>query len=71
MDSVSVAEKVAQLVWAVWLEDRISSTYLNQRLVFKAAVSSTPASKLSIKKLATAGGRCDPMANSYFCKLVR
>jgi hypothetical protein len=40
-DAVYVAEKVVQLVWAVWLDDRISSTYLNQRLGFNAGVSST------------------------------
>jgi hypothetical protein len=46
--AVYVVEKVAQLVWAVWLHDRILSTYLNQRLGFKAAVSSTPALKFSM-----------------------
>jgi hypothetical protein len=39
MDAVYVAEKVVELVWAAWFDDRMSSTYLNQRLGFKAAVS--------------------------------
>jgi hypothetical protein len=41
MNALYIAEKVVQPVWAVWLDDRISSTYLNQQLGFKAAVSST------------------------------
>jgi hypothetical protein len=49
MEAVYVAEKVVQLVWAEWLDDRISSTYLNQRLVFEAAVFSTHASEFSMK----------------------
>jgi hypothetical protein len=41
MDAVYVEEKVVELVWAVWFDDRMSSTYLNQRLGFEAAVSNT------------------------------
>jgi hypothetical protein len=41
MDAVYVAEKVAVFVWAVWLDDGISSTYLSQRRELNTAVSNT------------------------------